>query len=89
MLNPPINLLNDDEAPIVVAILREAGDLGAANRALRLRFPGWDEARRLAGLRQAQNLIFRDWQRSPARKRRESLARGHAGESVRNTEEQS
>jgi hypothetical protein len=79
-LLPPIDLLNTDEAAAVVAILREAVDLGAAERALRQRFPQWNLARRLAGLRQAQNSIFNTWAKNPARKQREALVRGHAGE---------
>ena len=80
MLNPPINLLNDEEAAIVVAILRDAGDLSAANRALCERFLQWDLAQRLAGLRQAQNMILRDWQKNPERRRRAQLVGGHGPE---------
>jgi hypothetical protein len=80
MLNPPVDSLSDDETKIVVEILRTTGDLGAANRELREQFPTWDLPRRLAGLRQAQNLIFKAWQTDPARKRRERLVQGHAGE---------
>ena len=41
-LNPPIDLLNDDEAEIAVAILRASTDLGAADRELQHRFSEWD-----------------------------------------------
>ena len=80
MLNPPIDTLNQDEVAAVVAILREAGDLGRADRELRQRFGGWDQARRMAALRQGQNAIFADWARNAERKRRERLASEHRGE---------
>lgn len=80
MLNPPIDLLDEDETAIVVEILRASDGLGAANRVLRERFPGWDEARRLSALRQGQNEILRAWQRSPERRKRAQLVAGHAGE---------
>jgi hypothetical protein len=79
-LNPPINLLNEDEAQIVVEILRASDGLGAADRELRQRFPDWDQARRLAALRQAQNLIFKAWEKTPARKRRAQLVSGRGEE---------
>lgn len=79
-VNPPIDLLNDDEVKDVVEILRAAGDFGTANRVLRERFPSWNEPRRLAALRQGQNQIFATWQKSAARKHRERLVQGHAGE---------
>ena len=80
MLNPPITSLTEVEIEPVVEIIRTSIDLGDANRTLRQEYPQWDLAQRLAALRAGQNRIFNDWQKSPSRKSRASLAHAHAGE---------
>lgn len=79
-LDPPISLLSEAEVEVVVEVMRTAGDLGRAERELRLRFPQWDLPRRLSALRQGQNQIIRAWEKSPARKRRAALTQGHGPE---------
>lgn len=82
-LVPAIDALTPEECTAVVAIFRASDGLGAADRELQHRFPGWDPARRLGALRQAQNAVFADWLTDAGRKSRERLGRQHAGEPLR------